>query len=184
MKKTIYLLICLILLIIGSLFFLYQESCIVFFWPNQQQLPNHSLNQNSFHKQVTLWCLRVNNRQSSNKKETAEIMFSDDVTQNIKLLLNKWFLFLEEENTTSKQIIVQSVAISPSGGEAFISINQYPFDKDESTYCKLMIMESLLKTVRENGIPISSIRLLINSQPLIDDHLNFDISWPVCGYIS
>ncbi len=182
MKKTIYVIACIMLLAIGSLFFFYQESWIVFFIPQQQVNSNVTTSQHNYTKEVTLWAWNNNTR--SQKKETAEIMYSNDVTQNLKLLLNSWFLFLEEEGLSDKQIIVQSVALSPCATQAFISINQYPFDKAASTHHKLMLIESLLKTIKENDTTISSIRLLIHHKPLIDDHLNFDVAWPVQGYLA
>ena len=181
MKKNIYFIICLTLLSIGSLFFLYQESWIVFFIPHQQMPTNISIEQNSKTQEVTLWVFNSNTR--SLKKESIEMIYGDDISQNLKLLINNWFLFLEEEGLIDKQIIVQSVALCERSTQAFVSINQYPFDKSMSTYQKLMIVESLLKTIRENNISISSIRLLIHHKQIVDDHLNFNVSWPIEGYL-
>lgn len=182
MKKYTYFAVSLLLLAFGALFFLYQESWIIFSIPKTQTSTNVSSNQQKINsKEVTLWVWSSN--AGTFKKETAEIIYGQDITQNIKLLLNSWFLFLEEEGLTDKQIFVQSVALSPSGSEAFISLNQYPFDKSASTYQKLMLVESLLKTLQENKIPITYIRLLVHHQPLQDDHLNFDTAWPIQGYL-
>ncbi|MFA5998613.1 MAG: hypothetical protein WC747_01170 [Candidatus Babeliales bacterium] len=181
MKKYTYFLASLSFLAVGSLFFLYQESWIVFSIPKRQTSPTVSSKQQKINsKEVSLW---VWSKRKAFKKETAEIIYGQDTAQNIKLLLNSWFLFLEEEGLTDKQIFVQSVALSPSGSEAFISLNQYPFDKSCSTYQKLMLVESLLKTLQENKIPIAFIRLLVHHQPLQDDHLSFDAAWPIAGYI-
>ncbi|MCX5923986.1 MAG: hypothetical protein NTZ68_00975 [Candidatus Dependentiae bacterium] len=181
MKKSIYFLASITLVAIGSLFFLYQESWIVFSIPKSQTSTAASLKQQKINsKEVSLW---VWSDRKVFKKETAEIIYGQDTAQNIKLLLNSWFLFLEEEGLTDKQIFVQSVALSPSGSEAFISLNQYPFDKSCSTYQKLMLIESLLKTLHENKIPIAFIRLLVHHQPLHDDHLNFEAAWPIAGYL-
>jgi len=182
MKKMLYVIICTLLLSIGSIFFFYQESWFVFFIPQKQTNTRSATHACSSAKEVTLWAWNNNSRFL--KKETAEIIYGPDITQNIKLLLNSWFLFLEEEGLTDKQIIVQSVALSPCATQAFISINQYPFDKSASTHHKLMLIESLLKTIKENDIHILFIRLLIHHKPLIDDHLNFDVAWPVQGYLA
>lgn len=181
MKKNIYFIICSILLVFGSLFFLYQESWIIFFMPHQQAATSISIEQNSKTKEVTLWVFSNNTK--SLKKESIEMIYGEDVSQNLKLLMNNWFLFLEEEGIIDKQIVVQSVALSKCGSQAFVSINQYPFDKSASTYQKLMLIESLLKTIKENNIAIASIRLLIHHKQMIDDHLNFDISLPIQGYL-
>jgi hypothetical protein len=181
MKKNIYFIMCLILLSTGSLFFLYQESWIIFFIPHQQTPTNIVIEQNSKTKEATLWAFNSHTR--SLKKESIEMIYSDDIAQNLKLLINNWFLFLEEEGLIDKQIIVQSVALCENSAQAFVSINQYPFDKSMSTYQKLMIIESLLKTIRDNNVEISAIRLLIHHKQIVDDHLNFNISWPIQGYL-
>ncbi|HSW75799.1 MAG TPA: hypothetical protein VLG50_02050 [Candidatus Saccharimonadales bacterium] len=181
MKKNIfYFVVSLLLVAMGCLFFLYQESWIVFSFPQKQSLHALTNQQKINSKEVSLW---IWNNRKILKKETTEIMYGQDITQNIKILLNNWFLFLEEEGLTDKQIFVQSVALSPAGHEAFISLNQYPFDKSASTFQKLMLIESLLKTLQENKIPITAIRLLVHHQPLQDDHLNFDTAWPIQGYL-
>lgn len=179
MKKILYLGCCLILLLSGCIFFLYQESWIIMTSPfNTQAENNSSLQNNIIYKTITLYGWQHN----AYKKESTEIIYSDNIAQNLKLLLNSWLIFLEDEHITDKQTQIMSVALSHSKVEAFISLNQQPFDTTWSTYNKLTWIESMLKTIREAKIPINSIRLLVHHQPLQDDHLNFDISWPVTGF--
>ena len=66
---------------------------------------------------------------------------------------------------------------------AFISYNQAPFNEQDNTLTKLMIIEGLLKTLRQNNITINSIQFLTNHQPMQDDHLDFTIPWPIQGYM-
>lgn len=179
MKKILYISSYIILLLIGSFFFLYQESWIIITSPfNTQKENNVFLQNNTTYKTITLYGWQNNNY----KKESTEIIYSDNIAQNLKLLLNSWLIFLEEEHITDKQTQIMSVTLSHSKAEAFVSLNQPPFDQAWSTYRKLMWIESLLKTIRETKIPVSSIRILVHHQPLQDDHLNFDISWPINGF--
>jgi len=179
MKKIIYIGSCFILFFIGSLFFLYQESWIIITSPfSRQNEQTISLQNNTIYKTITLYGWQ----QNEYKTESTEIIYSDNIAQNLTLLLNSWLIFLEDEHITDKQTQVMSVALPHSKTEAFISLNQQPFDPAWSTYRKLMWIESMLKTIRENKIPISSIRLLVHHQPLQDDHLQFDISWPITGF--
>lgn len=180
MNKGLYLAGCLTLFIIGSLFFFYQESWLIITSPFYKQTElSANLQHNTTYKTITLYGWLNNTL----KIESTEIIYSDNVAQNIKLLLNSWLLFLEDEHITDKQTQIMSVALSISKQEAFISLNQPPFDPASSTHQKLMWIESMLKTIRENKIPITSIRLLVHHQPLLDDHLNFDISWPIAGFV-
>ena len=180
MKKIIYVTSCIALCAIGCLFFLYQESWIVIISPFSKQTEHIQATQgNTTYKTITLYGWQNNNY----KKESTEIIYSDNVAQNLKLLLNSWLIFLEDEHITDKQTQVMSVALSHAKTEAFISLNQPPFDQVWSTHRKLMWIESMLKTIRENKIPITCFRLLVHHQPLQDDHLNFDISWPISGFV-
>lgn len=165
---------------IGCLFFLYQESYIIISLPFKQTISAQTIkNSTNTHLQnVSLWFFTHNKY----KKETTEIVFSDDSAQNIKLLLNNWFLVLEQEGIINQQINLQLVAQGKSK-DLFISLSQSPFNRESSSYQKLMIMESMLKTIRENQPGISSVWLLVQYQPLIDDHLNFEIGWPIEGFL-
>jgi len=179
MNKILLIIVSIIMLLFGSLFFLYQESWIIISLPFQTSslLLKKSLN---ISKEVTLWTWK----QHCWNQEITEIIMSDNVVQNIQLLLNQWFVLLEEEQIIDKLIVVQSVALSASGQEAFISLSQNPFNIQQSTYQKCMMVEGLLKTLRMNTISVQFIRLLVHHQPISDDHLNFTVAWPILGYMN
>ena len=162
----------------GVLFFLHQESWIMINFAS----PSSHIKKNNIQiqpKETPIWIFANGNF----KKETTEIIFSNDHAQTIKLLLNSWLTTLEEENIIDKQITVQSVILSPSGQDAFICLTESPLGKQASTYEKLMIIESMLKTLKDAKLGIINVRLLVHHQPMLDPHLNFDISWPVTGYL-
>lgn len=166
------------LLILGVLFFLHQESWIIISWPTSHASApkNNSAIQP---KETPLWIF-IN---GTLKKETTEIIASNDTSQTIKQLINNWLTTLEEENIIDKQINVQSVILSPSGQDAFICFQENFLNKQASTYTKMMILESMLKTLRDAELGITNVRLLVHHQPMIDPHLNFNISWPISGFI-
>ncbi len=181
MRGLKYGIFCVFLGIVGYLFFLQQESWLVItfpFWSRSTQ--KVCLMPQANYKTVMLYGW-VNH---ALKKESTEIMYTQDKAQTLKLLLNSWLIFLEDEQVTEKQTQVMSVALVATGAEALISLNQYPFEGAWSTHQKLMWVESMLKTIRENSIDVTAIRLLVHHQPLQDDHLDFDISWPVGGFLS
>lgn len=172
--------VCIVACLLGLLLFLYQDSWIIITSPfsnSNQQQETHQ--QTTTTKPVTLYAL-VNGK---TKQETTTIVYSQNIAENIKHLLNAWILFIEDEHLINQENKIISVALSPSKQDAFICFNQYPFETSWSTYRKLMLIESLLKTLRENNIPIKAIRLLVQHQPLIDDHLNFNVSWPIIGFL-
>lgn len=180
MKYLYYSIVCIILLFTGAFFFFYQESWFIITCPLiHKEEYNPLQHQNIIYQTVNLYAWSHNKY----KSETTEIIHSDNIAQNIKLLLSSWLMFLDDEHITDKDTQIISVCLSPSKQEAFICLNQYPFERDWSSYQKLMWIESMLKTIRENKVPITAVRLLVLHEPLLDDHLNFNISWPILGYL-
>lgn len=179
MKNIKFILLSILLLLCGVFFFLHQESWITIHFSASSSLAK----KNTFTiqpKETPLWIFS----NGSLKKEMTEIIFSNDQAQTIKILLNNWLTTLEEESIIFQQITVQSVIISPSGQDAFINFSQNPLTAQASTYTKLMIIESMLKTLRDANLGLSNVRILVHHQPLQDHHLNCDISWPINGYLN
>jgi hypothetical protein len=165
------------LLLLGVIFFLHQESWIIISIPHSTIMQKAQSTIQT--KETSLWIFT----QGTFKKETTEIMINSDHAQTIKQLLNNWLNTLEEENIIDKKIIVQSVILSPSGQDAFICFQDNFLNKQTSCYIKLMILESMLKTLKDAKLGLNNVRLLMHHQPMIDPHFNFDISWPISGFI-
>ena len=85
--------ISLALLFLGILFFLHQESWIILSFPTINPIVKKN-NISIQPKETPLWIWS----NGTLKKETAEIIFSNDHAQTIKLLINSWLTALEEEN--------------------------------------------------------------------------------------
>lgn len=166
-----------ILLFIGVLFFLYQESWIMISLPaHTTTLQNTSMLAQT--KETPLWIFK----NGTLKKEPSEIIINNDLTETIKQLVNNWLKTLEEENIIDKQIMVQSVILSPSGQDAFICFQENFLNKQSSSFVKMMILESMLKTLHDAKLNINNVQILVHHQPMRDDHFNFDISWPTTGF--
>ncbi|MBP6892410.1 hypothetical protein KBB68_02405 [Candidatus Babeliales bacterium] len=166
------------LLFCGIFFFLYQESWIIINLPSNNIAQPKTLNAIQ-PKDAILWIFK----DETLKKETTEIIFSNDHVQTIKQLLNHWLTTLEEEHIIDKQITVQSVILSSSGQDAFICFQENFLNKQASCFTKMMILESMLKTLRDAKLGIINVRFLVHHQPMLDHHFNFDISWPIAGYV-
>lgn len=179
MKHLKLIMINITLLLCGVLFFLHQEDWIIINFSTSKNFMKKN-NVTMQPQETALWIF-IN---GALKKEITEIIFSDNHAQTIKLLINSWLATLDEENIIDKQITVQSVILSPSGQDAFICLTESPLGKQASTHTKLMIMESMLKTLKDANLGLHNIRLLVHHQPIQDAHLNFDISWPINGYIN
>lgn len=117
------------------------------------------------------------------KHEEVDIIWSDDLTQTVTHLVNQWLSLLDEEKDNNKKVSLQSIALSPSGQEVFLSFDRNPFEKRSTSYEKWLWVESLLKTIRENNIGVKSIQLLIHHQPMNDYHIDFSKPWPLEGFL-
>ncbi|MFA6066758.1 MAG: N-acetylmuramoyl-L-alanine amidase [Candidatus Babeliaceae bacterium] len=117
-------------------------------------------------------------------QEKKEIIWSNNKIDNVQYLVTSWLTLLEQENIVSKKISLQSCALSVSEQDAFISFDRSFFAKQSSVRDKLMLIESLLQTIRDNEINLQGIYFLSHHQPLNDKHLDFSKPWPLTGFVS
>jgi N-acetylmuramoyl-L-alanine amidase len=117
------------------------------------------------------------------KQEKKEILWSDNVLANCSRIMKAWLSILDEEEVTSKPCSCNAVAFSPYQQELLVSLDQGLFSLESSTYDKLMLIESLLKTLRAAHISSGSVRFLVHHEPLDDPHLDFSFSWPLDGFV-
>lgn len=178
MSNKKYFFISIITLIFGIFVYaLYNEIIIIRIPKKNNYIVNNESNTKK--KQIYLYFWKDNKWNLEQK----EVIFNQIKSENLAYLINTWLnVFTEEKNY--KKIILQSVLLDSNGVEAFISFDKSPFLKENSTYDKLLWVESLLKTLSVNGIPIQSIRFLVSHKPLQDFHLDFSKSWPLSGFIN
>ncbi|MCF7900503.1 hypothetical protein K9K77_03265 [Candidatus Babeliales bacterium] len=118
------------------------------------------------------------------KKESVEIMWSKDQAATLHYALNQWLNLLDEEEILDKKVLLQYVSLNDSESTVYLSFDRYPFDLESSTHQKHMIIESLLKTVREADIKIPFFHFLVHHKPIIDSHLDFTHPWPIHGFLN
>lgn len=116
--------------------------------------------------------------------EETELLWADDKAENCMHLITSWLTLLDEEAVMEKKVSLQSVVFSPSGIDAYCSFDRNPFDKNDAVFDKLMWVEGLLKTMRENDIKIQSVQFLVHHQSLHDFHLDFSNPWPITGFVT
>ena len=58
------------------------------------------------------------------------------------------------------------------------------FEKEANTFEKWMFIEGILRTLKENGIPVQQVQFLRLRVPLNDPHLDFSKAWPIQGFMS
>lgn len=184
-QKSINILILSVLLFIfGFLFFAFYNNWVVLFLPsyNVETLSkSKSFKQERVGVELYYW----NNRQW-NKEKINLLWCQENNADNIKYLINGLLNLLEEEKITKDRVVtLQSVLISSSGQQAYLSFDKNPFDNNKnSTHDKFMFVEGILKTIRENNIKIQGVYFLVNHKIMQDYHLDFSNPWPINGFLS
>lgn len=180
MKTKHYLYISFIVVCLTLFIFAYQQSWIIIRSPFQNTI-TYTFKKNNIKKKIITLCFWHNNKWHQEKTEIH--VYSQKPDDIINYITNAWLKLLHEEHIIQKKIALQSVLISPSSKQAYISFSQSPLDKENSTHQKWLLVESLLKTLRENNIDIQSIYFLVHHQPLNDQNLNFSNAWPLEGFL-
>jgi len=114
--------------------------------------------------------------------ENIEILWSENEAQTAQQLIQAVLLLLSE-NASTKKIAVEQVLTSANNQQLLVFFDKSPLPKNVSIRAKLMIIESFLKTLRENGIKAPFIYFLVHNQPLPDAHLDFSLAWPIQDFV-
>lgn len=178
MKLSTTFFLCIITTFIGMFFFALKHEFILIRLPGSHNglAPNALVTNNK--KTVILFAKTGDTWHT----EQQELIWTNDVAENMRLLTMNWLMFNQEEHLAEKNVTVQSCALSTSEQEIYISFDRNPLPKEQPIIVKWLLIESLLKTIRENKIPLVSVHFLINHQPLQDPHLSFDLPWPINGF--
>lgn len=181
MDKTIkkYLIIFASIFIFGIFFFFYQQEFIIIRFPKRLNI-NSENSSKTIKKIVTLMYWHSNRWNS----EKVEVIWSNDKSKNVQQIINSWLTLLDEEKIMDKKASLQSAMLSLSENEIYLSFDRNLFSDENSTYEKLMLIESLLKTLRDNQIDIQKVRFLVHHQDMHDVHLDFSHFWPITGFLN
>ncbi|HJM68611.1 MAG TPA: hypothetical protein QGF02_01575 [Candidatus Babeliales bacterium] len=113
------------------------------------------------------------------RNEKNEILWSNDMVENINYIMQQLLVLFYEEKVTRDKISLQSALISPSGKDLYLSFNKTLLNPESSIHTKMTIIETILNTLREAQDNNMNVHFLVNNQPMIDDHLDFEQPWPM-----
>lgn len=163
---------------IGVLYYAWQQQWIIITLTthvqNQSSVPTSSYTK----KRATLFGWRLNRWVT----EPIDILWGSEESHNTQQLIQAVLNLACDEHIISKKIAVERVLPHYQTSQLLIFLDQSPFSKSMSIHTKLMLIESILKTVRENGVKPSGLFFLVNNQPLHDQHLDFRQAWPIDGF--
>ena len=170
-------------LLAGGLFFAYMQEWIILRMPHTLSIAHQDISTsvaNQWSKKrvkLSYW------HKGTWHTEDQDLIWSNDTSTNIGYLINSLLTLLDEEMIMEKKVTLQTVLLATTGNQAYLSFDQNPLSLESSTYTKWMWLEGILKTLRDNGIPIRSVHFLVHHQPLEDDHLDCSRGWPLTGFL-
>lgn len=116
-------------------------------------------------------------------KESSECIWTKSASQNIKTVISSWLCSMQNEGLLDKRIKLETVALTPSCSEAFVSFSHTLFEAHMNSIKKWYVIESLFDTIRPLFKELKALRFLIHSQPLYDEHIDFSMSLPVTEFL-
>jgi hypothetical protein len=176
MNNKYYIPLSLSCAILGMLFFALYQEIIIIRYPSDKPYSSNTVVVKKEAKLI-FW---------HNEKwhtETQDMIWHTNTGKNIHYLINSWLTLLDAENIIDKKIAVQPVLLTVAQHEAYISFDRNPFAKEANTFEKWMFIEGILRTLKENGIPIQQVQFLVHHAPLNDPHLDFSKAWPIQGFL-
>lgn len=164
--------------ILGLLTFAFYQSWIVVRWPVYAKNKKLTTITNKKTFKLIYW-----HDDNWHTEDVGSIWSANNTEQNIQYLVNNWLSLLEEEKVMPIKVTLQSVMLSPSGNQAFLSFDRQPFNLESSTLKKLMWIEGLLRTLKQNMVTVQSVHFLVHHAHMDDDHLDFSFAWPLEGFL-
>lgn len=178
MKNNTYFLLAIICFITGFILIALKKNLIILnFEPNFGT--TNPAKTSCYKKTITLYFWKNNSWQM----EKNEILWSTDQAHNISNLVQNWLSLLDEEKLINTKVELQAAILTQNNQTVYLSFDHNLLPKEFSTYQKLLLIESLLKTLRANQIAIPNIMFLVNHQLLNDPHLDFSCPWPLVGFM-
>jgi hypothetical protein len=172
-----YIIISALMLIIGIGAYAFYNEVIIIRIPTRKA--HYISNEIDRHKKKYALFIRKDNNWH---KEEKELITTSKKLEMLTYLITNWLQFATEEKM-QKKTLLESIMLDNNQVEAYIDFDRNPFSKESSTYEKWMWIESLLKTLKESGIQIQSVKFLVNHKQLFDYHLDFSQAWPITGFI-
>lgn len=180
-KGSIIFILTIACSVVGILFFLIQRKWLIVQWtfhaePNEVTLAKK---ETVLKKELTFYWLK---KERVCLEKVTLIWRRDKNADNIKQVVNTWLDYLKAEKNLDQSIAIESVVLSPSEQDAFLSFNQGFSWKEWSVYKKWMLIESLRQTLQSAGLPLKFMTFLVNQEPMLDDHLDFSHPLSIDGF--
>jgi len=174
-KAEIFLLV-LFCLFGGFVYYAWQAQWIIFNIPDRNTV--HKVDDGYTKKDIYLYYWH--NKQWAH--ERVQLLLSLEEAANAQQVTQAVLSLLGEKHALKKKTTVTSVVRTYDAQQLIIFLDQAPFLLNMSIQTKHMIIESILKTLRESGITTPLVNFFVGQQPMQDAHLDFSVAWPIQGF--
>ncbi|CAM6000384.1 unnamed protein product [Sphagnum balticum] len=171
--------IALLTFISGALVYAYRHNWIIIRMPFQHELPVHALGADK--KKVTISRYTKHGLVA----EPQQMLWEEgNLGRTAERLTNAYLTLLYEENCIDQKIQLHGATTNSTNQELYLNFSHALVPEDAPLYEKWMVLEGLLKTIRENIPEMKSVRFLVNHKPLMDHDLDFSRPWPIEGFMA
>lgn len=177
--KTKSIIIATLCCIAGVLFFLINRKWLIIqlgFYPSAQQYTTSVTNSDIAAKKISLYFYK---QEAWQKREVSFLWQTDNQEHNLTQLIKSWLSLLQDEHILPSNITLESVALSSSGNEAYVSFDRSIFLAEWPIIKKWFVLEGLFRTMYHAEMVVQTITLLVNQKPMYDEHIDFSQPLPV-----
>ena len=122
------------------------------------------------------------------------IVWNGSLSSDLKQIINAWLDTIYEEQVSNFRSSLGNIL--QANNKIYISFENKIISNDWSINKKWTLIESLLKTIKSSfsqdlslqGQPLQDLSLqeiffFVKNKPMVDDHLDFTVAWPIDGFI-
>jgi len=178
-KLRNYIFIILLCSCAGVFFFLLQQRWLIIHWnltPFSDALLAPTTGQSTQQKTIKIFYW---NHEKWNSDEVSIIWHEDNTTNNLQHIIKQWLMTLQDERLIPPHVTLESVALSSSGNEAYVSFDRSFLNPEQPIINKWRILDGFFKTLLHAQMHIQTITFLVKQKPMDDDHLDFSQPVPV-----
>lgn len=182
MRKLYFFIV--VFFFLGCFYFLIHQKVIIVLCnrpgiKNNKVLNSHLKDKRTIIKNITLYF----EADGVLKPDKRSIVWGANISVNVSNLVNHWLSLIYQEQIINKKVALKSVAISQSGLDIYLSFDFSFLSSNWSIFKKWLVVESLIKTIRELDLQFNTVFFLVNNLILEDDHLDFSCGWTTIGFM-
>lgn len=164
----------------GLIFFALQYGFLVVHWPTTDaSVKGQFLDQIDSYKKITYYFLT---ERGWREQQERLLWQSNNDPENLKVLLNNWVGFLQDEGFLKRRCTLETVAFTEHGDHVYLVWDHPLLDQEWSIMQKWRLIESLCKTIKMACSTLQQVSFIVDEQLMSDAHLDFSVPWSLDGF--